>query len=91
MEELGGLKTAKVILETGAWLRVILTEGKKRQIRRTAEHLGYSVERLIRVGTGPQELGNLGPAKWGRLSGVEVARLKQSVGLTDDSFQEVGA
>jgi len=47
-----------------AWIRVVMTEGRKRQIRRTAEALGLRVERLIRVRFGPLRLGDLAPGDW---------------------------
>ncbi|HET7009604.1 MAG TPA: pseudouridine synthase [Anaerolineales bacterium] len=48
----------------GAWVRVTIKEGRKRQIRRTAEGLGLRVVRLIRVRFGPLHLGNLRPGEW---------------------------
>ena len=47
-----------------AWIRVIITEGRKRQVRRTAEALGLHVRRLIRVRFGPLRLGDLAPGEW---------------------------
>ncbi|MDH5188347.1 MAG: pseudouridine synthase [Rhodospirillaceae bacterium] len=44
---------------SNAWLSVILTEGKNREIRRVIEHLGLKVSRLIRTDYGPFKLGNL--------------------------------
>lgn len=45
--------------KTNSWLRVELTEGKNREVRKVMEHLGLAVNRLIRVGYGPFELGPL--------------------------------
>ena len=42
-----------------AWLTVGLTEGRNREVRRICRHLGYPVNRLIRVSFGPFQLGNL--------------------------------
>ncbi len=44
---------------TNLWLNVVLHEGKNREIRRVMNAMDLSVNRLIRVGYGPFELGNL--------------------------------
>ncbi|SFR34258.1 23S rRNA pseudouridine2605 synthase [Yoonia tamlensis] len=54
-----------------AWLTVSIREGKNREIRRTMEAIGVTVNRLIRVSYGPFQLGDL---KQG-----EVEELKQRV------------
>lgn len=54
-----------------AWLTVSIREGKNREIRRTMEAIGVTVNRLIRVSYGPFQLGNLAAG------GVE--ELKQKV------------
>lgn len=41
------------------WLRMILTEGRNREIRRICAHLGLEVNRLIRTAYGPFQLGKL--------------------------------
>ena len=41
------------------WLTISLREGKNREVKRIAEHLGLTVNRLIRVSFGPFALGDL--------------------------------
>jgi len=60
------------------WLRVVIHEGRKRQIRRVAQLLGHPVLRLIRVRIGPLELGNLKPGEWRHLTDGQVKQLKES-------------
>ncbi len=59
------------------WLRVVLREGRKRQIRRVAAMLGHPAQRLIRVRIGPLALGDLKPGQWRYLTAQEVAALKK--------------
>jgi 23S rRNA pseudouridine2605 synthase len=42
-----------------AWLIVGLREGKNREVKKIMEHLGLSVNRLIRISYGPFQLGGL--------------------------------
>jgi len=42
-----------------AWIAIAIQEGKNREVRKVMEHLGLEVNRLIRVGYGPFQLGNL--------------------------------
>ena len=41
------------------WLTISLREGKNREVKRIAEHLGLTVNRLIRISFGPFALGDL--------------------------------
>jgi len=61
------------------WLRMILHEGRKRQIRRMADAVGHPVRRLIRVGIGPIRLGDLAPRRWRHLGRREVAQLRKAI------------
>jgi 23S rRNA pseudouridine2605 synthase len=60
----------------GSWLRVILREGRKRQIRETGSQIGLPVVRIVRVRIGNLLLGKLKPREWRYLSATEVAMLK---------------
>ncbi len=70
------------IERAGAWLGVILHEGRKRQIKRIAKAIGHPVIHLIRVRIGPLELGDLQPGQWRRLSDDEARHLRAQAGLT---------
>ena len=62
----------------GAWVRVIMGEGRKRQIRETCKQLGLPVVRIIRVRIGTLRIGNLKPRQWRHLYADEVDALKGS-------------
>ena len=72
-----GSITAKIERQQGsnAWLEVTLTEGKNREIRRVMEHIGYSVNRLIRVRYGYFFLGQLPRNNVDEVSPAEVRKL----------------
>jgi 23S rRNA pseudouridine2457 synthase len=59
------------------WLRIVLREGKKRQIRHMTAAVGYPTLRLVRIAIGPLGLGELQPGEWRELSPEEVKRLRQ--------------
>jgi 23S rRNA pseudouridine2605 synthase len=61
----------------GAWLRVILKEGRKRQIRETGSQIGLPVVRIIRIRIGSLTLGALKPGQSRRLSVDELKELKK--------------
>ena len=61
------------------WLTMTLTEGKNREIRRVLEFLGLQVSRLIRVGYGPIELGDLSPRDADEVPDGVVASLRKSL------------
>lgn len=58
-------------------LQIILKEGRNRQIRRVAEHLGHPVQSLHRTAIGPITLGSLLPGQHRPLTSAEVKQLKQ--------------
>jgi 23S rRNA pseudouridine2605 synthase len=60
----------------GAWIRVIMGEGKKRQIREVGRLLGLPVVKIIRLRIGTLKLGSLKPRQWRHLTENEVAELK---------------
>lgn len=66
----------------GAWLRIIMGEGKKRQIREIGKKLGLPVVKIIRLRIGTLKLGGLKPREWRYLTETEVKELKGET-LTD--------
>lgn len=61
-----------------AWLTVGLREGKNREIRRAMEHIGLTVNRLIRISYGPFRLNTLQP---GEVEEVRGRVLRDQLGL----------
>lgn len=47
-----------------SWIRLTITEGRNRQVRRMTAAVGYPTLRLIREKIGPWELGDLRPGEW---------------------------
>jgi len=60
----------------GAWIRVIMGEGKKRQIREVGKLLGLPVVKIIRLRIGTLKLGTLKPRQWRHLTEDEVKELR---------------
>lgn len=60
----------------GAWIRVVMGEGKKRQIREVGKLLGLPVVKIIRLRIGTLKLGTLKPRQWRYLTEDEIADLK---------------
>ncbi len=62
-------------------LEVILSEGRKRQIRLMMDKVGHPVTRLVRQEMGSLSLKGLPPGKVRELNPAEVIALKRAVGL----------
>jgi 23S rRNA pseudouridine2605 synthase len=62
---------------SNVWIMMGLREGKNREIKRVLEHLGLSVNRLIRVSFGPFELGDLAE---GEVAEVRTRVLRDQLG-----------
>jgi len=82
MEDGSRTLPAKVYVEglsaKGAWLRVVLREGKKRQIREVGSRIGLPVSRIIRTRISSLELGKMKLGEWRFLTDKEVADLKKA-------------
>jgi 23S rRNA pseudouridine2605 synthase len=64
---------------SNVWLMIGLREGKNREVKRIAEHLGLTVNRLIRVSFGPFALGELTA---GAIEEVKRKVLVEQLGMT---------
>jgi pseudouridine synthase len=60
-------------------IRVVMTEGRKREVRRLLAAVGLPVVRLVRVRIGPVRLGTLGPGERRELTLDEVVALRRVV------------
>lgn len=61
-------------------VEMIMGEGRKREIRRMWEGLGFEVERLVRVAIGPLSDRSLRPGTWRPLTVAEIADLYRTAG-----------
>jgi len=59
-------------------LRIVIHEGRNRQIRRMCDAVGHPVERLVRVRVGPLIDRTLAPGKWRHITTAEVVSLNQA-------------
>ncbi len=64
-----------------AWLRLVLREGRNRQVRRMTAAVGHPTLRLVRVAIGPVLLGDLQPGQWRDLTPEE----RRALGLRGGS------
>ncbi|MCB0422352.1 MAG: rRNA pseudouridine synthase [Bdellovibrionales bacterium] len=77
----GGRATAKYVerikrgSEKYAWIKIVITEGRNRQIRRMFESIGYSVTKLQRVAIGFLKLGKLRKGMYVKLKAVDLAKI----------------
>lgn len=63
--------------------RIVLTEGRNRQIRRMCEELGYEVKKLKRIRVMNIELGALPVGQWRNLEPIEIKTLQALANETD--------
>lgn len=65
----------------GRTLEITLKEGRKRELKRMMESIGYQVRGLKRISFGPLSLGDLGPGEFRFLSSEEVEGLREVLGI----------
>jgi len=64
------------------WLRVVMKEGKKRQIREIGLSIGLPIKRIIRNRIATIQLGTLKPGEWRYLTQKEITDLTRAVKKT---------
>ena len=67
--------------QPGPWLRIVLQEGYKREVREMCKQAGLRLLRLIRVRVGPLRLGPLPQGEFRYLAPEELAALKEASGI----------
>jgi 23S rRNA pseudouridine2605 synthase/23S rRNA pseudouridine2604 synthase len=80
---LSGVMTrpARVRRVSGNRFRIVLMEGKNRQIRRMVKKVGNRVVRLHRIRVADLKLGDLGKGSWRHLRPVELRQMLKQLGL----------
>lgn len=75
--------TARLVARAGgrSAVRLTMTEGRKREVRRLLASVGLPVTRLVRLRVGPVRLGRLAPGALRALSPQEVRALARAVGM----------
>ncbi len=66
---------------TGAnqWIELTITEGKNREVRRVLEHLGLTVNRLVRTAFGPISLGDLPRGQVAEVKKHDIGKFRSAV------------
>lgn len=75
-------KRAKLVdrLRDESLVEVVMTEGRKREVRRLLASVGHPVSRLVRTAIGPVSDRDLHPGEWRRLEIAEIRALYSSAG-----------
>ena len=80
----GPTAPAKVSTVAPDVVRLVIHEGRNRQVRRMCEAVGHPVVRLVRVRIGPIRDTHLGPGGWRALEPAEVRGLERAASGTAD-------
>lgn len=80
----GVTSPAQVSRVSEGLLRIVIHEGRNRQVRRMCAAIGHEVTRLVRTRIGPLQDATLSPGASRQLSLAEVRRLMEAVGMTEE-------
>ncbi len=71
----------------GSHLEIVIHEGRKRQIRRMLQEVGFRVDSLTRIGFGSLTLGNLKAGEWRNLTSREITGLIAQATISSETRQ----
>lgn len=74
-----------------SWIRLTLTEGKNRQVRRMTAAVGHPTLRLVRWSIGPISLEGLTPGQWEPLAPQERDQLRTELKSAQDASRSARA
>ncbi|CAN5556060.1 pseudouridine synthase [soil metagenome] len=79
--QLDGMPTApaRVSQPSPGVLRIVIHEGRNRQVRRMCAAVGHPVRRLVRTRIGPLRDQHLAPGEWRQLAEAELLSLQRAV------------
>jgi len=87
----GVTSPAQVSRVSEGLLRIVIHEGRNRQVRRMCAAVGHEVTRLVRTRIGPIQDATLSPGASRQLSLAEVRRLMEAVGMDPDAASTMPA
>jgi 23S rRNA pseudouridine2604 synthase len=77
----GPTRPCKVEAMGGRRFRIIITEGRNRQIRRMCERVGLDVRDLRRVRVGPMRMGSIVEGQWREMTQRDAESLRDAAKL----------
>ena len=82
---------AQVTQVSPGLLRLVIHEGRNRQVRRMCETVGYPVQRLVRTRIGPLTDRKLKPGRWRALTTDEVRTLERATRASTPGVPDPGS
>ena len=80
----GVTSPAQVARVSEGLIKIVIHEGRNRQVRRMCDAVGHHVLRLVRTRIGPLTETTLRPGEYRELAHAEVRKLMESVGVTPE-------
>jgi len=80
----GVTSPAQVARVSEGLIKIVIHEGRNRQVRRMCDAVGHHVLRLVRTRIGPLTDTTLRPGEYRELAHAEVRKLMESVGVTPE-------